>query len=384
VASLIPEDLTQAGAHVLVIGTSAYKHLDDGTEPTHKGELLGMQQLTAAASSASLFARWALTEYSNPRAPLRSLRVLLSPSPGESIHPDVGTNLTGDFSTTIDNVKKEVIAFRRACDKFKDNVAIVYIAGHGVQLTKAGAIVLLHDCGSDAHANLLEGAIDMAGVHAGFNHPNTAQTQFWFVDACRQQLPIAARFESLAGPFTLDEPPGIAESTPMFLAATTGNAAYAHVRGQTLFNEALLWGLRGGIAAPPDPALSKKWHVSVLELVKSLLPRVKALALSERATQTADPAGRVSNAMLHEYVSTPKVDLRVALSPVDAVRVSTGSLRHGQLGMVVENYTNWPLERPVDAGVYEMKIEVTNGFRSYSDLLMIKPPNEIRNIDLSP
>lgn len=383
-ASLIPEDLTQAGAHVLVIGTSAYKHLDDGTEPTNKGELFGMQQLTAAARSASEFAAWVLNEYANTRAPLRSLRVLLSPAAGEQIHQDIAAKLAGDFSTTIENVKKEIIAFRKACNTFKENIAIVYVAGHGVQLTKAGAIVLLHDCGSDTHATLLEGAIDMAGVHAGFNHPNTAQTQFWFVDACRQKLAIALRFETLAGAFTLDEPPGIAESTPMFLAATTDTLAYARINGVTLLNEALLWGLRGGIAATPDPVFSGKWHVSAHELVKRLLPRVKSLALAEGADQTADPAGRVTDAVLHEYSNPPKVDLRVALSPDAAVPVSTGSLRHGQLGMIVDNYKNWPLVRPVDAGIYEVKIDTTNGFKGFNDFLTFKPPTEDRNIDLTP
>jgi hypothetical protein len=382
--SLIPEILDKPGTHALVIGTSAYKHFDGGGAETNKGELFGMEQLTAAARSASDFAAWLLNEYTNNRVPLRSLRVLLSPGKDEQIHADIAAKLAGDFSSTIDNVKKEVIAFRNACNKFKENLAIVYIAGHGVQLTKTGAIVLLHDCGSNNHANLLEGAIDMAGVHAGFNHPDTAQTQFWFVDACRQKPALASRFETLAGAFTLDEPPGIAESNPMFLAATTDKAAYARKNGITLFNEALLWGLRGGIAAAPDGAFSNKWHVSALELVKRLLPRVKALAQAEGAVQTADPAGRQNDALLHEYPTTPKVDLRVMLSPAAVVPVSTGSLRHGQLGMIVDNYKDWPLQRQVDAGIYEMRINATNGFKSYSDLLMFKPPNEVREIDLTP
>ncbi len=382
--SLIPEKLDKPATHVLVIGTSAYKHFDGGGAESNKAELFGMEQLTAAARSASEFAAWVLNEFSNPRVPLGSLRVLLSPGKNESIHNDIAAKLSGDFSSTISNVKKEIVAFRKACNTFKENLALVYVAGHGVQLTKTGAIVLLHDCGSDDHATLLEGAIDMAGVHAGFNHPDTAQTQFWFVDACRQKPAMAARFETLAGAFTLDELPGIAESNPMFLAATTDTIAYARQNGITLFNEALLWGLRGGIAAAPDEAFSKKWHVSALELVKRLVPRVKSLAQAEGATQTADPAGRQNDAMLHEYPTTPQVDLRVMLAPAAAVPVSTGSLRHGQLGMIVDNYNAWPLQRKVDAGIYEISIKATNGFKSYSDFLMFKPPNEIRQIDLTP
>lgn len=382
--SLIPENLTRPGTHALVIATSAYKHLPGGPEETHQGELLGMEQLSAAACSASDFAAWVLSEYTNPRAPLASLRVLLSPSPGERIHHDIGALLQGDFSTTIANVTSEVVEFRNACNRFKENVMIVYVAGHGVQLTKHGAIVLLHDCGADTHANLLTGAIDMASVHAGFNHPDTAQTQYWFVDACRQKPGIAAHFERLAGAFTLDEPNGNADSTPMFLATTTGKPAYARTGGVTIFSEALLWGLRGGIAAPPDGRFATRWHVSALELVKRLLPRVMALALKEGASQTADCTAVQHDTVLHEYALTPAVRLTVELSPPAAALVSKGRLRHGHLGVIVNNYKNWPLRRTVQAGIYEVSIVATNGFKSYSDFLMFKPPEELREIDLTP
>ena len=384
VALIVPEDLTQSGAHVLIIGTSAYRHFPDGSDPTPRGELFGMEQLTSAASSASRFAAWMMSEYINTRAPLRSMRVLLSPNGYEPIHPDIAASLRDDYSTTLDNVKTEVVAFRKACAACKDNVAIVYIAGHGVQLTKTGAIVLLHDVGSEMHANLLEGALNVTGLHAGFNHPNTAQTQFWFVDACRQYLPVAAKFETLAGAFTLDEPHGSASQNPMFLATTTGAAAYAHVKGQTLFNQALLQGLRGRIATPPETGVSGNWHVSALELVRRLLPDVQALALTSSVEQTADHAGRMGNAVFHEYPQTPEVDLHVQISPAAARPQSRGSLRHGRLGMIVEHFKDWPLQQNVAAGLYEIKIDAGSGFRSYSDIVSFSPPVYATTISLDP
>src|SRR4030042_794816 len=169
--SLIPEDLTQPGTHALIIGVSAYLHFEDGPAPTPTGIEFEMEQLSAAARSASEFAAWLLKDYKCDRAPLRSLRVLLSPSAGEVIHPDIAARLNGDFSATLANVRTALAEFRNACNTNTDNVGIVYIAGHGVQLTKHGAIVLLHDFGANAFLFKLEGAIDMAGGHAALPHP---------------------------------------------------------------------------------------------------------------------------------------------------------------------------------------------------------------------
>ncbi len=84
--SLIAENQADPGTHVFVIGISNYVHFDDGDEPTSNGNLVDMKPLSAAARSASEFAAWMLNEYRNDDAPLSSLRVLLSPAPGEVIH----------------------------------------------------------------------------------------------------------------------------------------------------------------------------------------------------------------------------------------------------------------------------------------------------------
>lgn len=382
--SLITEQLNDPGTHVLVVGVSEYLHFDDGKEPTQQGELLlGMEQLSAAAHSAAEFAAWMLNEYENERAPLSSLRVLLSPSPNEVVHPDIEALLAGDFSATLNNVEAQLIQFRNACDRHTDNIAVVYVAGHGVQLTKTGSILLLHDCGANNHATLLKDAIDMAGVHAGFNHPNTAQTQFWFVDACRQEPAIASRFESMDGGLRLDEPDGVAETTAMFLAATTGTQAFARVGDVTLFNEALLWGLRGGFANAPENNFSEKWHVSTLELVKRLRLRVKALAEAENAKQTVDPTGRLNDALFHEYPQTPQVDLRVNLLPPAATLGSQGLLENGQEVIIAQNVNSWPMEERVDAGLYKIRIDTPEGYKNYSDFLSLNPPDENREIDVT-
>ena len=110
--SIIPEIDAVPGTHALVIGVSEYVHFDDGSQPTGNGQLLDMTQLSAAARSASDFAAWILDERQHAAAPLSSLRVLLSPSPGEIINPLIEPLLNGDYSATLQNVHDELIEFR--------------------------------------------------------------------------------------------------------------------------------------------------------------------------------------------------------------------------------------------------------------------------------
>jgi hypothetical protein len=381
--SLIDEVDNKPATHVLVVGVSAYRHFDDGDDPTSKGDLLDMAQLSAAARSASEFAAWMLNEYRHEAAPLGSLRVLLSPSPDEVIHPDIAAHNDKVLPATLANVEQELIAFRNRCDADTNNVAVVYMAGHGVQITKSGSIVLLHDCGSNTHATLLKGAIDMASVRAGFNHANTAQKQFWFVDACRQVPAIASRFEAMDGGLGLDEPGGSASGSALFLAATTGKPAYARVKGITLFWEGLKWGLEGAIAVQPEDGVSNNWHVSAHGLNKKLKPRVAALADAENAEQLVDSEIRFDDALFHEFLATPKVDVSVRVTPAAAAAASQGSVTDGQDQPLIETVNLWPMTKQIDAGIYRLKINPPAGFREYSKFEAFNPPVFDREIDVS-
>ncbi len=327
-----------------------------------------------------MFAAWLLKEYRSDRAPLRSLRVLLSPSNGEKIDKDIADLLVGDFSATRANVHNTLGEFMAAADSHKENVLIVYVAGHGVQLTKHGAILLLQDFARPGQLTKLEGAIDIAGVHAGMNYPNTARTQFWFVDACRQKPRIAKRFELLTGALNLDTPTGDTETSPLFLAAATGEAAFARVNGVSLFNEGLMWTLNGGGAAGPEKNRTKKWHVPVTELIKTLPERVKALAEAEGVDQSVDIAGKIHEAVFQEFNSPPKVDLKIELLPNRAASLSKGTLKLNGTKVIFQDFGNWPSQDQVDAGLYQLSIQADPPFASKVELLQFKRPQEIAEI----
>ncbi len=382
-ASLVTEQLDAPGTHVLVLGISAYRHFEGGSAPTQPGRKFRMRQLSAAARSASEFAAWILQKYANPAAPLSSLRVLLSPSEGEQIDPAVSALLPAnvdDYAATLDNVKAELLAFRKACGKHPENVAIVYVAGHGVQLTKNGAIVLLHDCGDDAHLTELEGAIDMTGVHAGFNHPDTAQTQFWFIDACRQEPAMAERYETMEAGLTLDTRPGAARTNPVFLASSTQMAAFARTQGRTLFCEALLHGLAGNFAAPPDDMVAQ-WHVSVTQLTTRLDQRVQALALAEDLEQPVDIGGRPTQAVFHTFAEAPQAEVDVTVLPETLAAQCVGVLSHRVRGNMLGSDQGWPMHGTVPAGIYELTVNAGAPLdKEFFEYVSVNPPGFSRKV----
>lgn len=381
--SLIPELVDAPGTHVLIIGVSRYRHLPGGEEPTETAANLNMLQLSGAARSASEFAAWMMKEYRNPIAPLSSLRVLLSPAPTEQVNQSVADLMKETTTATAANVRRELREFRAACNHHRNNVAVVYVAGHGVQFSKNGATVLLHDCGSDAFNNILDGAIDMASVHEGFNHSDTAQTQFWFVDACRQKVAVADQLWDMQAGIRLDSPVGFAQSNSMFLASVTGAPAFGHKGGPTLFNEVLMSGLRGGIACSPSGGAMKYWSVTNLELARQLPTRLAQLAAVYGVEQTVDFAGRVTEAAFHLYETPPSADLSVSLKPVERAKGCVGSLHNGRSEAIVKEVKSWPLKQRVEAGIYLVRVDTPKHAYDRQELIGVVPPELSHTVDLS-
>lgn len=375
--SIIPEELRRVGTHALVIGVSAYRHVKDAPAETVMGRRFGVGQLTCAAHSAGRFAQWLLQDYRNPRAPLGSLRVLLSPSEAETLDPALAAKLPADFAATRSNAEAALKGFRDACDADPDNVGIVYIAGHGVQLNKHGAIVLLEDFADNSHLNELHGAIDVRGCHDGMNHSATAKTQFWFSDACRQLPRIAAQFETMAGALTLSSKSGSVLASPLFLSSSTREASFGRPAGQTLFNEALLWALGGGAASGPSTQAELScadWHVPVSQLVSKLGGKVRELARAHGAEQFVEPTGRVEEAVLHTYAAPPPVDLEILLSPPNADPVPHHSLLRNATEPVIQDGVTWPVDMKVDAGLYLLDVKTPQGGEVDKTLLDVAPP----------
>ncbi len=290
--------------HAIVVGTSFYPSADPGGDNPN-AQSFGVEGLTSAARSASQFAAWLLNDYSR-RDELASLRVLLSPSEGEQIDAAIAARLPPEGApATLAAFKREFRKFQTACS-FPESTAIVYLAGHGVQVSMRGATVLLQDYLADPDDDLLAASIDVIGCHAALDGQGFAQVQFWFVDACRQRSEAAKRFETLApGWAPHDRPLGMARVSPVFLAASPREQAFAEIGGTSLFNQALAWILEGRHVANEPSALCDHWHVNTGLLINTLAPRVKELALHHEAEQLVDVTGNPNPGVLHTYDVIP-------------------------------------------------------------------------------
>lgn len=387
-ALVIPDDTSAPGTHALVIGISAYRHLAGGTQPTPAGIETGMQQLRSAARSASDVAQWLQARpYRAPLPPLRSLRVLLSPGEGEVIAD--GYRDPDALRATRTHVEQALAGFWQVCRAHRDNHAIVYVAGHGIQLNKTGAVLLLEDFAAPERLQRLWGALDLAALQLAFNSAEAPRHQFWFVDACRQLPAVARQFENLlGGALSLDVPRlGSAESSLLLLSAITGTAAYGLPGGRSLFAEALLQTLSDGAAAEgPNDDLPDHWHVSVNGLLATLPKRVREAARLLGREQSLEAAGMPLPAVFHVYPEIPKAQLTVSLQPEAAAASAQLTLRElRDEGLVpVPTGAGWPNTSTVDAGLYQLEVAAPAPYQAYRKKLSVKPPLTLHSARVQP
>jgi hypothetical protein len=365
-----------AGMHAFIVGVSHYPYAD-GPNATMRGQESGIANLTGAARSASEVAAWLLNEYCNPDAPLAGIHILLSPVDGEAIHPDVEARMGAAAPATRDAVKKDFVKFRQACKRNRDNVAFVYVAGHGVQLNKRGAIVLLHDFAVDDE-DLLYGAIDIAGCHSAMDEAINAHHQLWFADACRQPPETAETFEILSGAYKPgEEGLGQAESSPLFLAASSRGNAYATINGLTIFCKVLLAALRGQ-AAVAWAEECHQWHVPCTRLIYHLRKTVKELV----PEQDVDTTGRVGEMVVHRLAEPPDVQIVANLRPEDAHRGAVATLLF-DAKRPCQIDPSWPMVYRGDAGLYQLTVTVAPPFRDTEKNFQANPPRYICHLEVS-
>jgi hypothetical protein len=217
-------------------------------------------------------------------------------------------------------------------------------------------VVLLHDFGDPAGLNELSGAIDVVGCHAGMDSAGVARNQLWFCDACRQAPEVARLFEQLEGALTLSQGLGTVQASPLFLASSTRENAFAHVGGTSVFSQALLWALRGNAAVGPDE-FSPEWHVGTTQLIRSLPARVTAALAEHGAEQQVDVQGRPLEVVAQRFAEPPGLDVVVELDPDNLLPVPTAELFFNA-DQPVAVAPSWPLKFHGPAGLYLLLVAV--------------------------
>jgi Caspase domain len=349
----------QPGLHALIIGVSAYPHLEGGTD-TPAPDTYGMGQLTVAASTAMELYEWLQANSAKLSVPLATCRLLLAPSPGEPAAPD------GTLEPTLDEVRAATKAWREDAATGPDERTLFYFAGHGVQRSKDDGVAMLADFG-DGEGGALTKSFSIKNVFEGMapttERPDIARTQLYFIDACRAEPNDFARFSKLdpSDLWDVEHTTRDDRRAPIVFAAAPGTNAYGVPGGQTLFGQALLTCLSGGAGEEVEnEAGDPEWRISSGSLLRALADCTEQLAADYGTTQDCEPAGRLGKLYdtIHVQLDeTPDVELFVEVVPATASQdTSVEVLDLAQRGDALPcPLSPHPYRRPFKAGFYTFK-----------------------------
>lgn len=367
--------------HALIVGVSAYEHLTqaDAAPDIPAGETFGLGQLRSAAASAWSFAQWLAERYNPPRAPLATVRLLLSPSADELQQvAGLAEVAATALPATRQNVEAAVFAWKRDCAASSDDVAVLYAAGHGVMLSKdEGGYVLLQDFG-DPDRPALANSLNVPAVRRGLAGETVAKHQYFFIDACAARPEVARDMQSMPGSVALDEPANAPPATvsAIYAGAAPGTLALGAPGRGTLFSQALIECL-GGMATSLDDGGG--WVVTDTSLVGPLRDRVTELAAEHDAQQVATAGGTMGSVVLHSLAEAPSLELQLSVEPGEAAPFCFATLDPNDGARV---FARSPLDPPlvmtVPAGLYRLAVDVdppdSGPFTSRQTICFVRPP----------
>lgn len=317
---------TNPGVHVLIAGTSLYRHLPNGGDaPAARN--FGMQQLASPALSAYKIYRWLEERQDKLALPLTTCRLLLSPSVGEiAVEPQLAGLAE---ACTRQNFIREAQSWRTDASTHDENITIFYFAGHGIQRSRNDAVLLFEDFADPNAGGVLTNSADLVNIFNGMAPPpadspnKIARTQFYFIDACRI-LPSEIRdFERMSTTDVFDvELSGRDDrQAPIFFATLPGIKAYGVRNEQSLFNKALLEclnGAAGDVYEKPDGDIG--YCVTVQSLNKALHRFFDELTELPELDQEFSLGGiATGDAVIQRLDSRPMLDLFLEVEPNEAL-----------------------------------------------------------------
>ena len=344
--------------HAFIIGVGDYPHLVAGTGHPAVSNF-GLQQLTTTTITAKRIAQWLREEYVNPAVPLGSIELLLSPSE----HPQ-GASVSNEQATMaiVADVFKKWFA---RCHKHQGNIAFFYFAGHGI--STASLYLLLSNFGDANENNLWENCIDFDGMRLGMRS-NNADTQLFFVDACREK-PIDALAQlnpngkALVSAGIFDR----VAASAVYYAAADGLQAYGPQNDVTFFATAVLDSLEGAGALQKN----SRWVVDTFMLGSALGHVMNALSVENNLALSCNPNASGVPVALH-YPESPRIRASIGCRTERANTESQIKLQQGEKIQESNAGDHRPWKGRLDPG----DCNITMNFQSF--------PQLVRNEKISP
>ena len=257
------------GMHVLLVGISEYPHLPDPANPPTPNTW-NFKRLASPALSAFRVYEWLIANEEFLRLPLKTVRMLLSPSALE-LAAAPGMAALGAPLATRAEFGAAVAQWRKDASDHSDNVTMLYYGGHGLQRGPGESILAFQDFG-EPMVPKLNNCVRVSNIRAGMapsaEFPTIAMTQFYFFDACRVVPDGIEKFDELAIPDVFEVLLNFADhrNAPTYFATVDGALAVARRGQMTAFCEALLDGLRRGAYQPKDVGGRVVWPISAAAL----------------------------------------------------------------------------------------------------------------------
>jgi hypothetical protein len=383
------DDTVTDGLHALLIGVSNYPFAAGGQQADPAKENFNIRQLTAPARTVVDIANWLIDNRSSLCYPLKSVRVLASPSTTELINDP---SLQQIPVATLSNVSAAAKAWQKQAAESRASSTLFYFSGHGIRRSKDDSALLLEDFLGPESSTDLDRAISVNNIYNGMANfkslRNLARTQFYFIDACRTEIENLAVFETqeTAAIFKIDRGGVDERFAPIFFASAPGYGTFGVPGGQTLFGRDLLRCLAGGGSEKLVLADGKRgWFVTVGKINDAMAKIVNAfnddIGIPDYRTYTIEKFdGRGFNRPIYAVPDVPKVTCKLNLKPPDASKfVSIRFDLADALSPSVIPTLSSPLICVKEAGIYAIDGVVQdgamNGYRdSPRELVNVMPP----------
>jgi hypothetical protein len=357
--------------HALVIGVACYPHLGGG-DGTPANDPLGLSQVTTPAYTARAIVDWLTSRYKYAACPLGSIELLLSQE--GNVPDEVGAMPNGE-TATMNAFEQAFGRWRHRCSSNKENIAFFYFCGHG--LAKVDQYLLPEDFGDPAIADQWRNCINFDAMRAGMRSCK-AQTQLFFVDACREtpfgllsQINVSG--QSLNSASFSDS----VRCSAAYYATTDGRQAFGPPGGATYFSHALIDCL-DGLAATNSQG---KWQVNTYSLSAALGQVMHHLAEHEGLALDCNP--NVSGfAVIHEP-GQASVLTSIECSSDEATAAAEIELRRAGAMYRATVGDPKPLQCKVPPGDWEVQVRFPGGqFRSPPPLACVLMPPVFEGVDV--
>lgn len=364
--------------HAFVIGVGKYPYLEGGDQGPPNPKVPGLGQLTSPPVSARKFTDWLIESLNNPDAPLGTIELLLSPNELYTLPNGQQQQVQ---AATIDNIFEAYEAYLRRCNSNISNVAIFYFCGHGLEKED---LVLLPEDFARSQTNPWRNSINFHKTYRGMSTCR-AQTQCYFIDACRQvamETLETSDFggQSLVSNDLLNQRPRTALT---LFATSAGTAAFGDQDQVSRFTDALIEALNGGGA---DKQSGGRWVVDTDHLggaVKQIIDQ-RNLSLRRDQHQNVEPKPAGECRIIHRLCGPPNVLATVRCK----LRAATAEAEFYLKGRSQQYWRRPPApgdwSQAVEAGTYDVGAIFAQGDFQTQELSeeWVRPPYYVAELEI--